>query len=163
MKKMVFVPDEILAPTPCASCTISFANEFTLMTLFGPLIICLYSIDAPVVGSMTTLAWWCSCRFVDIPVTCCAVGSTIVTCALVLYRCIARGWSYLFPVQRPRQSCFTTSFNFWFIFLCCSLWWSCLDSIWKFLISVIRFSVWIHPWMWGHMIFHPWKFSDIIH
>ena len=54
MNKMVFVPDVILVPTPCASRPISFANEFSQMDLVGPLIICLYSSDAPVLGSMTT-------------------------------------------------------------------------------------------------------------
>ena len=54
MKKMVFVPDNILVPTPCASRTILFANEFYQMDLVGPLIRCLYSSDSPVVGSITT-------------------------------------------------------------------------------------------------------------
>ena len=52
---MVFVPAGILVPTPCASRPISFANEFSQMALVGPLIICLYSSDAPVVGSMKNL------------------------------------------------------------------------------------------------------------
>ena len=56
MKKMVFVPDGILVPTPCASRPISFANEFYQMALVCPLTRCLYSSDAPVVGSMTTFA-----------------------------------------------------------------------------------------------------------
>ena len=51
---MMFVPDGLLVPTPCASWPISFANEFHQMDLVGPLIICLYSSDAPVLGSMTT-------------------------------------------------------------------------------------------------------------
>ena len=53
---MVFVPDGILVPTPCASRTISFANGFSQTALVGPLIRCLYYSDAPVVGSMTTFA-----------------------------------------------------------------------------------------------------------
>ena len=53
MKKMVFVPDVILVPTPCASWPISFANEFSQMAIVGPLTRCLYSSDAPVVESMT--------------------------------------------------------------------------------------------------------------
>ena len=53
---MVFVPDVILVPTPCASRPISFANGFSLITLVGTLNRCLYSSDAPVVGSMTTFA-----------------------------------------------------------------------------------------------------------
>ena len=54
MNKIVFVPDGILGPTPCASRHISFANESPQMVLVGPLIRCLYYRDAPVVGSMTT-------------------------------------------------------------------------------------------------------------
>ena len=53
IKKMVFVPDGILVLTPCASRPIVSANKFSQMDLVGPLIICLYSRDAPVVGSMT--------------------------------------------------------------------------------------------------------------
>ena len=53
---MVFVPDGILVPTPCASQPISFANEFTQMALVGLITRCLYSSDAPVVGSMSTFA-----------------------------------------------------------------------------------------------------------
>ena len=56
IKKMVFVPEGILVPTPCASWTISFVNDFSQMDLVGPLIICLYYRDAPVVGSTTTFA-----------------------------------------------------------------------------------------------------------
>ena len=41
MKKVVFVPDGILVPTPCGSWPISFANEFSQMALVGPLSICL--------------------------------------------------------------------------------------------------------------------------
>ena len=52
----VLVPYGIHVPTPCASRFISFANEFSHMDIVGTLIICLYSRDAPVVGSMTTLA-----------------------------------------------------------------------------------------------------------
>ena len=53
---MVFVPDGILVPTPWDGRHISFANEFSLMALVGPLIRCLYSSDAPVVGSMKKIA-----------------------------------------------------------------------------------------------------------
>ena len=53
---MMFVPDDILVPTTCASQPISFANEFSQMALVGPLTICLYSSDAPVVGSMAKFA-----------------------------------------------------------------------------------------------------------
>ena len=35
---MMFVQDGIRVPTPCASQPISFANEFSQMALFGPLI-----------------------------------------------------------------------------------------------------------------------------
>ena len=56
MKKMVFVPDDILVTTPCASRPIPFANEFSLMALVVPLNRQLYYSDAPVVESMTTLA-----------------------------------------------------------------------------------------------------------
>ena len=52
---MVFVSDCILVPTPCASRPISFANEFYHMALVGPLTRCIYSIDAPVFGSMKNL------------------------------------------------------------------------------------------------------------
>ena len=41
INKMIFVPDGILVPTPCASWTISFANEFYQIALAGPLNICL--------------------------------------------------------------------------------------------------------------------------
>ena len=53
---MVFVPDGILVPTTFASQPISFANEFSQIALVGPLTRCLYSSDAPVVGSMKTFA-----------------------------------------------------------------------------------------------------------
>ena len=35
-KRMMFVPDGILVPTPCASQPISFANDFFQMDLVGP-------------------------------------------------------------------------------------------------------------------------------
>ena len=98
MKKMVFVTDEMRVPTPFSSRPISFANEFSQMALVGTLIICLYSSDAPVAGSMRTFTWWCPCRFVASTLTYFTIGSTLVPCALVLYRCVARGRSYLFPV-----------------------------------------------------------------
>ena len=53
---MVFFPDDILVITPCFSCHISFANEFSQIYLVGPLSICLYSSDDPVVGSMKKFA-----------------------------------------------------------------------------------------------------------
>ena len=56
MKKMLFVPDGILIPNPCAIRPVSYANEFSRMDLFGPLIRFLYSRDAPVVGSMKKFA-----------------------------------------------------------------------------------------------------------
>ena len=56
MNKMVFVPDGIRVPTPCASHPISFANEFSQMSLVGLLIRCLHYSYASVVDSMTTLA-----------------------------------------------------------------------------------------------------------
>ena len=56
MKKMEFFPDGILVPTPCSSRPISFANEFFQMASVVPLIRCLYSSDAPVVGSMAIFA-----------------------------------------------------------------------------------------------------------
>ena len=55
IKKIIFVTAGILVLTPCASRTISFAIKFSQMALVGSLIICLYSRDAPVVGSMTIL------------------------------------------------------------------------------------------------------------
>ena len=82
------------------------------MALVGPLIICLYYSDAPVVGSMIKFYWWCPCRFFVRTATCCAVGSTISPCALILYRCVARGRSYCFLVWWPWRRCFTISFNF---------------------------------------------------
>ena len=106
------VPDSILFPTPCASRTISFSNEFTQMDLVGPLIILLYYSDDPVVGSMTTFAWCCPCKFVASTATCCDICSTLVTCDLVLYRCVAHRRSYLFPVYWPRRCCFTSSLDF---------------------------------------------------
>ena len=116
MKKMVIVPDGILVPTPCASRPISFANDFFQMALVGPLIRCLYYMDAPVVGSITKYDLLYPCRSATSTATCYAIGSTIVPCALVLYRCVACGRSYLFPVYWPRQCCFTSSFNFLCIF-----------------------------------------------
>ena len=56
IKKMVFIPDVVLVPTPWASRTISFSNEFYQMDLVGPLIRFLYSSDAPVFRSITTLS-----------------------------------------------------------------------------------------------------------
>ena len=53
---MVFVPDGILVPTPCAIRPILFANEISQMALVVPLIRGPYYSDAPVVGSMTTFA-----------------------------------------------------------------------------------------------------------
>ena len=117
MKKMVFVPYGILVTTPCDSRTISFANEFSQMAFVGPLTICLYYSDAPVVGSMTTFYWWCPWRFFASIAKCCAIGSTLVPFALVLYRCVARGRSYLFPLYWPRRRCFTSYFNFLVYFL----------------------------------------------
>ena len=111
MKKMLFFPDGILVPTTCDIRKISFANEFSQIDLVRTLIICLYYIDAPVVGSMATVDWLCTCRFVASTATCCDIGSTFVTCALVLYRCFACFRSYLFPVYWPRRYCFTSSFN----------------------------------------------------
>ena len=52
---------------------------------------------------------------------------------------------------------------FWCIFSCCFWWWSCLDWTGKFLLYVIRFLVWIQPWRWVCLIFHPWKFSPFLH
>ena len=52
IKKMLFVPDGILVPNTCVSRTIPFANEFSQITLVGPLIRCLYYSYAPVIGSM---------------------------------------------------------------------------------------------------------------
>ena len=97
----MLVTDRIQVPTPCDSRTISFANEFFLMDFVGPLVRCLYYIYVTVVGSMTTLYWCCPCRFVINTDVCCAVDSTLVThcvCAMVLYRCVALGKSYLLPV-----------------------------------------------------------------
>ena len=56
INKILFGPDCILVTTPCASRTVSFAIEFFQIDIFGPLIICMYSRDDPVVRSMTTLA-----------------------------------------------------------------------------------------------------------
>ena len=53
---MVFVPDGIVVPNPFSSRPISFANEFSQMALCGPLIRCLYSSDAPAVGSIKKFA-----------------------------------------------------------------------------------------------------------
>ena len=93
IKKMVFVPDVIIVPTPCNSRPVSFANELSLMDLVIPLIICLYSSDYPVVGSMTTFTWWCPFIFFSSTATCYTIGSTRVPCYLVLYRFFAHGRS----------------------------------------------------------------------
>ena len=53
---MMFFTGGILVPTPCASQQISFENEFSQMDLVGRLIRCLYSSNAPVVGSMKTFS-----------------------------------------------------------------------------------------------------------
>ena len=56
INNMMLVPDVILVPTPCASRLVLFSNEFSHMSLVGPLIRFLYSSDAPVFVSMTTFA-----------------------------------------------------------------------------------------------------------
>ena len=56
IKNMVFVPDVILVTNPCASWTILFANKFSQMSLVVPLIRHLYSMYAPLFGSMTTFS-----------------------------------------------------------------------------------------------------------
>ena len=56
INKIVLVPGEIIFPILCASCPISFANEFYLMALVSNFIQCLYSRNSVVVGSMNTLA-----------------------------------------------------------------------------------------------------------
>ena len=53
IKKMVFVTDGIIVTNLFDSRPISFANKFSQMGLVGPLIRCLYSRGAPVVGSIT--------------------------------------------------------------------------------------------------------------
>ena len=133
------------------------------MALVGPFIRCLYSSDTPVFGSMTTFAWLCPWIFISSTTKFCAIGSTIVTFALVVYQYVAHSSSYLFPVQWPRRHCFTSSFSFWCIFPCCCWWWSCLDWTRNFLLSVLRFLICIHPWRWGCMIFHPCNISALLH
>ena len=134
------------------------------MDLVGTLTRCLYSRDALVVGSMTTLAWCCPCRFSPSNEIWCVVGSNLVpwcAYALILYRCVAHGRSYLFPVYWPRRSYFTSSFSFWYFCSCCRWWWICLDGSAMFLISFLIFFIWIHPWRCVCLIFHPWKFRAL--
>ena len=77
LKKIVFVHDGILVPSPCDIQLVSFANKFSQVALVGPLIWCLYSSDALVVGSMTTFAWWFSCIFFASTEMWCAVSLLI--------------------------------------------------------------------------------------
>ena len=58
INKKYLVTDGIRVTTHCSSCLISFANEFYQIYFFGILIKCMHSIDASVVGSMTTLSWF---------------------------------------------------------------------------------------------------------
>ena len=71
------------------------------MSFVGPLIRCMYSIYAYIVGSMTTLDWCCPYIFLANTEMYYAVGSTLVPrcfCALVLYKCVDCGGSYLFTM-----------------------------------------------------------------
>ena len=56
IKSIMLVPYGILVPTLCNSRPISFANEFSQISLVGPLIQFLYYRYDPIVGSMNTLA-----------------------------------------------------------------------------------------------------------
>ena len=56
IKKIVLVPYGLLVTSPCYSRQILFTNEFSPIALVGSLIICIHYMDAPIVGSMTTLA-----------------------------------------------------------------------------------------------------------
>ena len=80
-----------------------------------PLITCLYSRDSSIVGSRTTLAWCYICSFFASTSMCCAMGYPLFTwcaCAIVLYRSVAHGRSYLSPVYWPRRNCFNSSLRF---------------------------------------------------
>ena len=55
MNTIVFDPDGMRDPTPLANRPNSFANDVAHCTLVLPWLSCLYSNDAPVVGSMTEL------------------------------------------------------------------------------------------------------------
>ena len=131
---MVFVQDGIIVPTPFASRPISFANKFFQMDLVGPLTIYLYSSDAPVVGSMTTF-------LDDVPAYLSLVLQHVAILAPLLFLAL---WYCTGVLPTVVHACF-------------------LDWTGKFLLSILRFLVWIHPWRWGCLIFHPWKFSIFLH
>ena len=144
---------------PWAIQSISFANDFPQMDFIDPLIRCMYSRDAPVVGSITTLSWCCPCVFFDSTEMCCAVGSTIITWytrAVVLYQCVARDRSYLFPLQWPRSCCCTSYFIFSVYFPLFAadggVAWYGMGVSEKYL---PRFILWVHPWRWGYLMSQP--------
>ena len=58
-KNIVLFPVGILVPTPCARRPKSLAKAVSHIDLSGPFIRCLYSIEAPVIGSITGHAKWC--------------------------------------------------------------------------------------------------------
>ena len=58
MKPRVFVPSGMRAPTPFANRPSSLANDVCHVVADAPFESCLYSRDAPVVGSRTELMAW---------------------------------------------------------------------------------------------------------
>ena len=55
MNAIVFDPEGILDPTPLARRPSSLVNDITQSFAVGPWLSCVYSIDAPVSGSITEL------------------------------------------------------------------------------------------------------------
>ena len=133
------------------------------MALVGPLIICLYYSDAPVVGSMKNL-------LDDVPADLLLVLQHVAPLAPLLLLALSYCTGVLIAVG---HTCFLCSgpdgvaslvpLMFWCIFPLFLLMVEFYVWTGKFLLYVLIFFICIHPWRWVCLIFHFCKFSTLIH